>query len=51
MTPQLTENLDHWPFVIACYAIGIAGTLAMAGWSWLSMRRAEERRDAIRGRK
>tara|TARA_B100000378_G_scaffold90383_1_gene71449 strand:- start:6455 stop:6628 length:174 start_codon:yes stop_codon:yes gene_type:complete len=51
VTIPLTENLDHWPFVIACYAIGIAGTLAMAGWSWLSMRRAEKRRDAIRGRK
>jgi len=37
-------------FVIAAYAIGIAGTLAMTGWSWLSMRRSEARREAARRR-
>ena len=45
----MSENLDHWPFVIAAYAIGVLGTLVMAGWSWLAMRRAEARRDATRG--
>ncbi|GGD38429.1 heme exporter protein CcmD [Croceicoccus pelagius] len=47
----MNEGLDHWPFVIAAYAIGIGGMLAMVVWSWLSMRRAEARRDAAKGRK
>lgn len=46
----MSENLDHWPFVIAAYAFGVIGTLAMAGWSWFAMRRAEARRDATRER-
>ena len=42
------ENLDQWDFVIAVYVIGIAGTLAMVGWAWQSMRRAEKRRDKVK---
>lgn len=45
----MREVLDPWPFVIAAYAIGIGATVVMAGWSWLSMRRAERRRDKVRG--
>ena len=41
----MRESLDHWPFVIAAYAIGIIGTLALVAWSWLAMRRAEARRE------
>lgn len=44
----MTEGLDHWPFVIAAYAIGLSGTLAMIAWAWISMRRLEKRRDEIR---
>jgi hypothetical protein len=44
----MREALDHWTFVIAAYAIGIGATLAMVGWSWLSMKAAERRRDAVR---
>jgi hypothetical protein len=44
------EGLDQWSFVIAAYALGIAGTLALAGWSWMSMRRAERRRDEVKRR-
>ena len=44
----MREALDHWPFVIAAYAIGILGTLTLVGWSWLAMRRAETRRDKVR---
>ena len=44
----MRESLDHWTFVIAAYAIGIVGTLALVGWSWLAMRRAEARRDRVR---
>jgi len=44
----VSEGLNHWPFVIAAYAIGLGGTLAMIVWAWVSMRRLEKRRDAIR---
>ncbi|WP_202392161.1 hypothetical protein [Pontixanthobacter gangjinensis] len=44
----MRENLDQWDFVIACYAVGIIGTLAMTVWSWIAMRRAEARRDKVK---
>ncbi|WP_423142222.1 hypothetical protein ACOYW6_02375 [Parablastomonas sp. CN1-191] len=46
----MRETLDPWPFVIAAYALTIAGTLALTAWAWLAMRRAEARRDKARGR-
>ena len=42
------EALDHWQFVTAAYVIGVGGTLALVGWSWLAMHRAERRRDKSR---
>ena len=33
--------MNAWPFVVAAYAIAVVGTLALTGWSWASMRRAE----------
>jgi hypothetical protein len=33
--------MNPWPFVIAAYAVGLGGTLALALWSWAGMRRAE----------
>ncbi len=47
---MMREALDHWPFVIAAYAVGIGGTLALVAWAWLSMRAAERRRDRSRER-
>lgn len=44
----MRETLDPWTFVIAAYALGVAGTALLAGWSWLAMRRAEARRDRSR---
>ena len=44
----MREGLDQWTFVMAAYAVTIAGTLALVGWSWLAMRVAERRRDAGR---
>ena len=44
----MREALDQWDFVIAAYALGVGGTLAMAGWAWAAMVRAERRRDAAR---
>jgi hypothetical protein len=46
----MRETLDPWPFVIAAYALGVAATLALAGWSWWTMRRAERRREQARAR-
>lgn len=44
----MREALDPWQFVAAAYAIGAITTLAMVAGSWLSMRRAEKRRDKVR---
>ena len=33
--------MNHWHFIIAAYALTILGTVGMALWSWLAMRRAE----------
>jgi hypothetical protein len=44
------EALDQWTFVAAAYAVGIGATVALIAWSWLSMRRAERRRDRSRER-
>lgn len=46
----MREALDQWDFVMAAYAFGIGGTLALVAWSWLAMRRAETRRDAAKRR-
>ncbi|MBB3988800.1 hypothetical protein [Croceicoccus naphthovorans] len=47
----MSEGLNHWPFVIAAYAIGVIGTLGMVAWSWIAMRREEARRDKVREQK
>jgi hypothetical protein len=46
----MREALDQWNFVVAAYAIGLGGTLAMVAWSWIAMKRAERRREETRGR-
>ena len=33
--------MNPWPFVIAAYALTVAGTVALTAWSWAAMRRAE----------
>ncbi len=44
----MRAGYDQWTFVIAAYAVGIAATLLLTGWTWLAMRRAEARRDNVR---
>ena len=44
----MREVLDEWAFVTAAYVIAVAGTMLMIAWSWLAMRRAEQRRDRSR---
>ena len=46
----MREVLDPGIFIFASYAIGVGGTALMIGWSWLSMRRAEQRRERVRER-
>ena len=44
----MREVFDPWTFIAAAYALGVGGTLLMIGWSWLAMRRAEDRRERSR---
>ena len=46
----MREALKHWNFVIAAYAVGVIGTALLIGWAWLSMKRAEARRDKVKGK-
>ena len=40
--------MNHWPFIIAAYALTIFGTLGVALWSFAAMRRAEADAEALR---
>jgi hypothetical protein len=40
--------MNHWPFIIAAYALTLAGTFGVAFWSWNMMRRAESQADALK---
>jgi hypothetical protein len=43
----MSAALDAWPFVIAAYAVAVAGTAGLIGWSLVALRRAEARADAL----
>ena len=32
--------MNHWPFIIAAYALTLLGTAGVAPWGWAAMRRA-----------
>ncbi len=34
--------MNHWPFIIAAYGLTAAGSVALAAWSYIAMRRAEK---------
>ena len=40
--------MNHWAFIVAAYALTLLGTLAVTGWSYAAMRRAERDADAVR---
>ena len=40
--------MNHWPFIIAGYALTALGTLSVSWTSWRAMRSAEARADALR---
>jgi hypothetical protein len=42
------EHLNEWSFVYSAYLVGVIASLVLAGWSWLSLRRAETRRERSR---
>ncbi len=44
----MREALDHWPFVVGAYAIGLGALALLIAWSYTTMRRAEKRRDETR---
>ena len=44
----MREALDQMLFVYAAYGVGLGATLLLVAESWLSMRRAEKRRDEVR---
>ena len=39
--------MNHWPFIVAAYAITLAGTLGVVAASFVAMRRAERRAEAL----
>jgi len=43
--------VNHWPFIIAAYAIAAVAVSAVTASSWTAMRRAEAEADSLgRGR-
>lgn len=43
--------MNHWPFIVAAYAITLLGTLGVTVWSYAAMRRAERRAEALRDKR
>ncbi|MEE4199600.1 heme exporter protein CcmD [Erythrobacter sp.] len=44
----MRETLDHWPYVIAAYALTLIAIGMLAAWSYRTMRRAEKRREDMK---
>ena len=39
--------MNHWPFILAAYALTLSGILGLTAWSFAAMRRAEADADAL----
>ncbi len=39
--------MNHWPFIIAAYAIVLSGSAALTLWAWRAMRAAESFADKV----
>ena len=39
--------MNHLPFIIAAYTVGMGGTLGVTLWSFIAMRRAERQAEAL----
>ena len=46
----MREAWDMMQFVNGAYALTVVVTLAVIGWSWSAMRRAERKLEEVRGR-
>jgi hypothetical protein len=44
----MREGLNHWPFILAAYGLGVGATAALIWHSLTAMRRAETRRERSR---
>lgn len=42
--------MNHWPFILAAYAVVAAGVGGLSLASWLAMRKAERASEALRDR-
>ena len=42
--------MNHWPFVIAAYAVALGSTAVLLLTSWRAMRRAEQGAQDVAGR-
>ncbi|QHL90859.1 heme exporter protein CcmD [Sphingomonas changnyeongensis] len=40
--------MNHWPYIIAAYAITVLGAAGLSLHAWAAMRRAEREAEAIR---
>ena len=40
--------MNHWPFILAAYALSLVGTIGVTLWSWSAMRRAEAEAESLR---
>ncbi len=40
--------MNHWPFILAAYALALGGTFLLALWSLAAMRRAEREAESLR---
>ena len=40
--------MSHWPFILAAYAITLAGTVGLGVASFIAMRRAERQVESLR---
>ena len=43
--------MTHVPFIVAAYGLTISATVALVWWSYATMRAAEARADALRGKR
>lgn len=43
--------MNHWTFIAAAYAVTLLGTLGVTLWSYIDMRQAERRAEALRDRR
>ena len=39
--------MNHWTFIIAAYVVTLTGATGVTAWSYLQMRRAEKRANAL----